>query len=54
MEEVYQKMYLGLFNAVTRALDAMDDFNYGTARDILRNAQIQAEETYIEAETAEK
>lgn len=48
----YQKLYAKLFNAATDALDALEELNVGRAKDILRQAKIDAEETYLEdAET---
>ena len=50
MEE-YKKMYLLLFNAITDALEQMEQQNYGTAKDLLIAAQQPAEEIYITAES---
>ena len=48
----YQKLYAKLFNAATDALDALEELNVGRAKDILCQARIDAEETYLEdAET---
>ena len=44
----YQKMYLLLFNAITDALEEMKNQNYGEAAILLRKAQSDAEEVYIE------
>ena len=41
--------YTLLFNRVTDAIEALEQQNYGTARDILIKAQRDAEELYIEA-----
>lgn len=43
----FKKMYLTLFNRITQALDALDQNNYGTAADLLKHAQIEAEELYL-------
>ena len=46
-----QQMYALLFNAVTDALaqlDRLDRQNYGTAREILIQAQQKAEALYLE------
>ena len=43
----YQKLYTSLFNAVTDAIEQLDQFQPGTARTILIRAQKTAEETYI-------
>lgn len=45
----YRKLYYYLFNQITRALDEMEALNFGQAGKILRNAQMQAEETYLES-----
>ena len=44
----YQKMYLLLFNAITDALEEMENQNLGEAAELLRNAQSDAEDMYIE------
>ena len=44
----YQKLYAKLFNAAADALEALEELNVGRAKDILRQAQIDAEETYLE------
>lgn len=46
----YQKLYTKLFNAATDALEALEQLNVGQARDILRQAQQEAEEEYLSAE----
>jgi hypothetical protein len=43
-------MYFGLFNAITDALNALEQDDSKTAREVLIHAQQQAEELYIEAE----
>lgn len=43
----YQKEYHIVFNAVTDALRAMEALNFGTAQEILRRAQMEAEEVYL-------
>lgn len=50
----YKKPYLILFNAITNALDAMARMNFGRARDILEDAQRNAEEAYISATDEEQ
>lgn len=47
---MYQKMYYTLFNAMTDALQAMGEQNYGTAREILEKAQQAAEEIFLDAD----
>ncbi len=49
---MYQKMYTHLFNAITDALDAIEAQNVGQAAELLREAQLEAEEMYIEMEPA--
>ena len=43
----YQKLYIGLFNAITTALGHMAEDNWGSAKETLRSAQIDAEEAYL-------
>ncbi len=43
----YKKMYSALFNAVTDALNMMDDRDYAAARLRLMAAQREAEELYL-------
>lgn len=45
--EVYEKMYLHLFNAVSDALEEMKHQNYGCAAELLKEAQCHCEELYI-------
>ena len=47
----YEKMYHLLFNAITDALEQIEQQNFGSAKDILIAAQQQAEEIYITAES---
>lgn len=42
--EINQKMYLHLFNAVTDALEEMENCNYGLAAQLLKKAQQTCEE----------
>ncbi len=46
---MYKKMYLHLFNAVTDSLDAMTGMNYGKAYQLLKEAQAECEEMYLDA-----
>ena len=46
-EALYRKMYFGLFRAVTEALEAMAQQNFGAAADRLRRGQRDAEEIFI-------
>ena len=43
----YQTMYLHLFNAVTDAIESIEQQNYGTAKELLIKAQQDTEELYI-------
>ena len=43
----YERLYLGLFNACTDAIDAIDRLDYGAAKDVLICAQQDAEELYL-------
>ena len=47
MDELYQNLYFHLFNRITDALPAMEQQDFGTARDILIRAQQSAEEQYL-------
>ena len=47
---MYQKMYYQLFNALTDALQAMEEQNYGIAREIMKKAQQAAEEMFLEGD----
>ena len=47
----YEKMYSTLFNAITDALEQIEQQNFGSAKDLLIAAQQQAEEIYITAES---
>lgn len=49
----YQKPYTGMFNAVTDAIVQLNQNNYGTACEVLKQAQILAEERYVN-KTSEK
>ena len=46
----YEKMYHLLFNAITDALEQIEQQNFGSAKELLISAQQQAEEIYITAE----
>lgn len=43
----YKELYLLLFNRITDALAELEKQNYGTARELLRQAQIDAEDLYL-------
>lgn len=46
----YQKMYYVLFNAISNALEELDEVNVGLAKKRLREAQQHTEEMYISQE----
>ena len=47
---MYREMYLRLFNAVTDALAAMEEQNFGCAKEALIAAQQRCEEMYLKEE----
>ncbi len=47
----YEKMYHLLFNAITDALEQIEQQNFGSAKDLLIAAQQEAEEIYMSAES---
>ena len=47
----YERLYHLLFNAITDALEQMEQQNYGTAKETLITAQQEAEEIYMSAES---
>jgi len=48
----YKKLYYKLFNAVTDALEALEQLNVGQAKELLLRAQQEAEELYLSEEDA--
>lgn len=44
---MYKKMYYHLFNAVSDALEALAQKNYGQAETLLKTAQQASEEVYL-------
>ena len=50
MVTVYREMYLGLFNAITKALEELERGRSAQAETILITAQQAAEEVYLESE----
>lgn len=46
-EADYKKMYFLLFQGILAALDAMEEQNFGQARDILKKVQQETEEIYM-------
>lgn len=49
-EECYRIMYTYLFNCLTDAIAQIEGYNYGLALEILRNAQLRAEDQYLRCE----
>ena len=47
---MYKKMYFHLFNSITDALTALERQNFGAAAEILRQAQNDSEELFLDAE----
>ena len=47
----YDKMYSLLFNAITDALEQIEQQNFGSAKDLLIAAQQKTEEIYLTAES---
>ena len=47
----YEKMYHLLFNAITDALEQIEQQNFGSAKDLLIAAQQEAEDVYMSAES---
>ena len=48
MNADYRHMYLHLFHAVTDALSALEQSNFGMAEELLKKGQIECEEIYME------
>ncbi len=48
MRKIYSKMYARMFNAVTDALQELENQNYGVARQLLMQAQFDCEEIYMQ------
>lgn len=46
----YEKMYKIIFNAVTDAIDMIDELEIKEAKEILKASQIKTEELYIDSE----
>ena len=51
---MYKKMYFHLFNAITDALNTLEQGNIWDAKRLLMEAQCATEELYISAETDEE
>ena len=48
----YQKMYFQLFNAITDALENLEQQNYGLSAECLKAAQVNGENAYLEADNS--
>ena len=48
--QTFEQMYFTLFTAISKAIENIEEANYGTAKELLICAQQQAEEIYISAE----
>lgn len=46
----FEKMYFLLFNCITDALTELELQNYGTAKELLMQAQQRTEEAYMDSE----
>ena len=46
----YEKMYHHLFNAITDAIEKIEELDIGTAKQKLMTAQQETEEIYMETE----
>jgi len=46
----YRVLYLTLFHAITDAIDQLEHCNYGNAKELLVQAQLNAEEQYLSQE----
>ena len=44
----YREMYFALFHTITDVLSDLEQQNYGSAKERLINAQLSAEDLYIE------
>jgi len=50
--DIYKKLYHLMVDASERAIEAMEQNNYGEAKEILIQAEQTAEELYIENDAA--
>ena len=46
-EADFKKMYYMLFRGILSAIDAMEELNFGQAKDILKKVQQETEEIYM-------
>ena len=47
--DVYKKPYLILFRHISKALEAMEELDFGRAKSLLMEGQSAAEDAYLEA-----
>ena len=47
---LYKDMYLHLFREISHALDALDQMNFGTAKELLKDATCHTEEMYMDTD----
>lgn len=45
--QTYKKPYFILFSHISRALEAMEEMDFGRARNLLKEGQSNAEEAYL-------
>ena len=50
----YKQSYLILWQAITRAVKELEELNFGNAKSLLLQAQVDAEEAYISQSEANK
>lgn len=50
----YKALYLTLFNAITYAVDQMENSNFGIAKNVLIRAQQDTEDKYIEGDESDR
>ena len=50
---VFKKMYFELFNALSNAIEEIDKHNFGNAAEIIKTAQLSAEEIFIDEDNEE-
>ena len=47
--QLYKESYFILFSCISRALEAMEELDFGRARSLLKEGQANAEEAYLAA-----
>ena len=51
---IYEKLYHIMVDASEKAIEAIDNQNYGMAKDLLIQAEQKAEEWYIDADVSDE